>query len=379
MVKSIYLDFEPLFHKKFLMRSSANEFKILPLANPSFDREQIDINEIRKLSALGLDQCPPEDRAVAWLCLLNIYPKDPLQWGSVKKEITKSYWAFVKDNEMEDWHTKNFPNQMQIVNFQLKRNDVMGIIHGDIVRTGRTIFFLPADPIPTDQPVCEADEFMYQFGRHARRLERVLYTFASLNVGLGYMQGFNELVIPFYYVFYMALPFLNNDVELLEALTFQCLQTLLTETPLHELYTTTDQSSIIIHRLGEFTSLTSKHLPEVSRIIETLKIHPILYCFRWFNLLFCQEHDLPDIITIWDDLFAHFDTLIEFEFYIGLGHLNEIKSTLTPTNYGDTISALQNMPEGMDLKKVLLFANKCWDIDHKVSPLAGVMRMFGKK
>jgi hypothetical protein len=29
---------------------------------------------------------------------------------------------------------------------------------------------------------------------HLRRLDRVLYVFATLNVGLEYMQGFNELV-----------------------------------------------------------------------------------------------------------------------------------------------------------------------------------------
>lgn len=342
----------------------SNEFIILPLASPNFDREEIDINEIRRLCSLGLDGYPAEDRAVAWLCLLNIYPKDPTNWPAVRQEIHKSYWEFVKDNGLENWHNKNLPNQMSSADFQLKNNKLMAIVHGDIVRTGRTIFLLPPDAIPSDTPPADDDIFMYQYGRHARRLERVLYTFASLNVGLGYMQGFNELIIPFYYVFISALPFFNNDMDLLESFTFQSLQVLLTESPLHELYTTTDKSSIIMHRLDEFSKLVEKFLPDVSKVLESLNIHPVLYSFRWFNLLFCQEYELPNLISIWDSLFSHFDRLVDFVFYVGLGHLNEIQSSIVPNNYPLTITALQSMPQHPDPKRLLIYANQCWNEDN---------------
>lgn len=341
----------------------SNEFIILPLANPNFDREQIDIDEIRRLCRLGLDGYPAEDRAVAWLCLLNIYPKDPLQWPEVREEINKSYWEFVKDNGLEDWHNKNLPNQMTSADFDVKNGKLMALVHGDIVRTGRTIFYLPPDPIPSDTPPADDDIFIYQYGRHARRLERILYTFASLNVGLGYMQGFNELIIPIYYVFNSALPFFNNNMDLLESFVFQSLQVLLTESPLHELYNTSDKSSIIMHRLDEFSKLVDKFMPDVSKTLNSLSIHPVLYSFRWFNLLFCQEYELPNLITIWDDLFSHFDRLVDFVFYVGIGHLNVIQSDIVPNSYPDTITALQSMPQHPDPKRLLSFANKCWEED----------------
>ena len=355
------------------------DFKILPLASPSFERELVNVEEIKRLCALGLDDCPPEDRAIAWLVLLGIYPNDPLQWQKVRNELKSSYWSFVSDNGLENWHNLNLKNNMQLNDYDVKEKPLMSLIHGDIVRTGRTIFFLPPDPIPSETPPEPTEEMIFQFGRHARRLERMLYIFGVLNVGLGYMQGFNELIIPFYYVFIKALPFFNNDIELLEALTFQALQALLNETELNELYTTNDQSSIILHKLAEFEKLMAKHLPDIAKILNTLKIHPVTYCFRWFNLIFLQEHDLPNIITIWDDILAHFNEMIEFEFYIGLGHLNEIKGVLNINAYEISLSALQNFPDNMNLKNVIQFANKCWDMDHKTSIFSTVMNFLSKK
>ncbi|OHT14016.1 hypothetical protein TRFO_15664 [Tritrichomonas foetus] len=356
------------------------DFVILPLANPSFDREKVDIDEIRRLASHGLDGYQPEDRAVAWLCMLNIYPEDPLEWPMKRSELRESYWAFVKDLGLAEWDTKNIPHQPQVSYYQLKNNVLMGQIHGDLVRTGRTIFFLQPDPIDDGYEPDSADMVMVQFARHVRRLERILYVFATCNAGWGYMQGFNELIIPLYYCFISALPFFNNDMILLEALTFQALQTLITESGLHEFYTTQDNSSIIMHRLEDFNQLLSRHMSDVASIINELNIHPLLYCFRWFNLLFSQEHDLPNIILIWDDLFAHFDQLMDMVFYIGLGHIKQISGQLEKGNYTGTLSALQNMPPNMDLKPIVTFANKCWDEDHKKkSGLKGFLQKKAKK
>jgi hypothetical protein len=180
------------------MRKSA-DFVIFPLVNPSFDREEVAISEIRSLSARGLDDCPDDDRTYAWLAMLAVYPKIPGAWASTYNSIKSNYFLFVKDNGMSEWHTRNILHQIPHEQFGLKNNSVMGIVHGDIVRTGRTMFFLPSRPIPSTDPEI-TEEPMFQWGEHARRLERVLYTFASLNPGLGYMQGFNELTVPFYYV-----------------------------------------------------------------------------------------------------------------------------------------------------------------------------------
>jgi hypothetical protein len=105
-------------------------------------------------------------------------------------------------------------------------------------------------------------------------------------------------------------------------------------------------------------------LPEVAAIIDGLGIHPLLYCFRWFNLLFSQEHDLPNLLAIWDAVLANFDSddvgkMMKFVFYVALGHLNCIKGRLKRGEYGVTISKLQNMSD-LDIKGILLYANEWW-------------------
>lgn len=359
---------------------SKEDFVILPLVNPSFERTTIDLEKIREIACLGFDHNPPEDRATAWLALLHIYPLDPTTWVQTYQNIKKTYWDFVEFNLLKDWHKKNLPNQIPIEEYNLpdKGNQIMGTVHGDIVRTGRTIFFLPPKPIPGPPPE-QADELMFQFGEHARRLERILYVFARMNPGLGYMQGFNELVTPFYYVFLKCTPIFNDDIDLVEALSFQCLQALLTETTLNEFYTTTDNSSIIMHNLMGFNELLKKHLPDEFKIIDSLNIHPLLYCFRWFNLLFSQEHELPFLLFIWDALFAHFDEFMSFVNYVAMGHLWFIRDRLVPGNYGGTITKLQNLID-IDIKEVIRFANLCWDKDHpkRKNSFFGSRRNSGK-
>jgi hypothetical protein len=343
------------------------EFVILPLVNASFDRETIAIKEIRSISSHGLDGYPPEDRALAWLAMLGIYPEAPHKWVSTYTEHKRLYFEFAKENQVDQWHLRNILHQIPLDEFGLDDNALIGIVHGDIVRTGRTMFFLPPRPIPTDDPVQQKEQ-MYEWGEHARRLERILYIFGRLNRGLGYMQGFNELIVPFYYVLLLAQSILNGDMDLVEALAFHCLMALLNESTLNEFYTTADASSMIMHQLEEFETVLRQHLPDVATLIKELDIHPLLYCFRWFNLLFSQEHDLPTLLPIWDGLLAHFDTkdpsqLMKFVFYVAIGHINNIKGRLERGNYAITIQNLQSLMD-LDIKAIIEFANECWIKDH---------------
>jgi hypothetical protein len=356
------------------------EFVILPLVNASFDRETIAIKEIRAISSQGLDGYPPEDRALAWLSMLGIYPDEPQKWVSTYTNHKRMYFQFAQEHGVDQWHLRNIAHQIQLREFGLDDNALIGIVHGDIVRTGRTMFFLPPLPIPTDDPA-QRSEQMYEWGGHARRLERILYIFGRLNRGLGYMQGFNELIVPFYYVLLLAQSILNSDMDLVEALAFHCLMTLLNESTLNEFYTTTDHSSMIMHQLEDFENVLRRHLPNVAALIKELDIHPLLYCFRWFNLLFSQEHELPTLLLIWDGLLAHFDPqdpprLMRFVFYVAIGHINDIQVRLEKGNYAATMHTLQNLTN-LNIKAIIGFANACWLKDHPPEEKRRIDRFMG--
>lgn len=360
------------------MKSKEVRFTILPLVSPSYDRAEIDLEQIRRYSYRSFDEFPKEDRAVAWLALLHVYPMQPNEWMSVCDEAKKSYWDFVEIYEMGEWHLRNYPCQLQIQQFECSNKRLMEIIHGDIVRTGKSIFCFKPAPIPLreGESVKPADEAMYQFAGHARRLERILYIFSTVNPGLGYMQGYNEVLCPLYYVMYEAISLFRNDWDLVEALVFKCFQVMMTESRLNEFYTTADKSSIILHRLNDFTALIRKHIPNVGSVLDRLDIHPLLYCYRWFNLLFSQEHDFSTLLLIWDDLLGHFDELMDFAFYIGLGHIKELeKQIMNLREYANVLSVLQNLND-INIKNVLKAANDFWEADHKITLLEKFRGLF---
>ena len=340
------------------------EFRIMPLVQPSPTNDPVDKELIRKICENGLSECPDEDRCFAWLVLLNVFPRYAVEWPDRLSDMIKKYHDFVSDYGVSDWTEKTFPSIVRADNMSVSQPKLMLTIYSDIARSGRQFFFFPAIEPPNDAP----DDKLSFFIPHIRRLERILYIFAMLNPSLSYMQGFNELAIPFYYV--MLQPNREKNAEIsseildeVEALTFYCFQKLMTDTSLPELYTTQDQSSIIMHQLNKFVNLMHTHLPETAEAIEALQIHPIFYCLRWFTLLFAQEHDLPSLLVIWDSLFAHFSTFIDYIFYVGLGHLKMVENRINKNYYSQTIEALQHLNVSGKVKDILEYANEYWEID----------------
>lgn len=350
------------------------EFVIMPMVQPNPDDEPIDIQSIRQLAMGTLNEYPPEDRALAWLVLLGVFPSNPNTWEEVRKNYITNYWNFVDDLKVKDWHTKILPEHMLPEEYDVPNKQLMSQIHCDIVRTGRQIMFFPPEPI---KPGVDPKDVLGPFHTYMRRIERILYIFGTFNIGLSYTQGFNELVSPIYYVMLKATELFRNNHDIIEALTFTILQQLITSTQIHEMYTTQDKSSIILHKLGEFVQLVHKHLPEIGEKLHKLNIHPAVYCYRWFNLLFAQEYDMPSLLLIWDVLFAHREEMLSFAFYIGLGQIKVIEKHLQVSDFSHIVSNLQQL-DIMDVVPVIKWASYYYKLDKqkKSSLLSGILSFF---
>jgi hypothetical protein len=153
------------------------------------------------------------------------------------------------------------------------------------------------------------------------------------------MQGFNELVTPFYDVLLKCVDRLFN---------------VLTKTGLDDFYTEQDQPSIVLGRIKQF-----------AYVIRSLRLHPRFYCLRWFTLLFAQEHDLPTLLLIWDSLLAHFSGFLDYLYCMAIGHIHAVEGKLSKANYAQTLGALQNLEIVTEIKSMLVFANQCWEEDHR--------------
>jgi hypothetical protein len=246
--------------------------------------------------------------------------------------MVSDYFNFVGTFGLSDWHITDS-------SASVPDPSMLTLIHFDVIRLGRFFTDLPA----TDQSLC-------------RRMERVLYILGSVCSTTKYMQGFNELLAPIYFVLLRGNTLFENDAEI-EAIAFHFLHSLVTQTRLSELFTTQDGSSLIIHRLRQFEGLLGRHLPAVATIVQNFRIHPMCYCFRWLSLLFAQEHPLEKLVLLWDKVFAKIDQMMDYMIYIGLGHLKQMECKLDKDNLSRTMAVLMN-PSECDLEIAMKIAEE---------------------
>ena len=156
----------------------------------------------------------------------------------------------------------------------------------------------------------------------------------------------------------------NKNTDLIEAVSYYCFQNLVTATALQELYSVHDQSQAIIQKLSEFDKLLEKKNSRVFTMLSRQNISCFFYAFRWFNLLFAQEYELPDLLVIWDALLSHQPNLIEYAFYIGLCQIKDVEGKLNRENSSTNIAVLQNLDPKRN-QVILKEAKKLWFKDHR--------------
>ncbi|EAY19686.1 TBC domain protein, putative [Trichomonas vaginalis G3] len=334
------------------------QFHVMQYIISSIDSPEIDIEPIRGRLASGLDECPPDDRCLSWLIVLGVYSSSPADWPRKLHQLKQEYNGYINDLKVADWHTKDIPTVIPYdADLGLANKATMLLIHEDIIRTSRSIFCLP--PLSVSPPEGEQNDdiyFLYSF--HFRKMERILYTFAMLNPFIGYMQGFNELIQPMYYVLVQALELFNFDYHTIEVLCFNMFLKLMMNTNLVSFFRTSSNAGTLA-QLSVFTALLNKYQPDAASVIEKLNIHTAFYGFRWFALLYSQEFPLPDVIWIWDAILSHFDKVTDYAFYIGLGIIDQMKNRIMKSDFASCIAMFQNL-NAQDVKKSIIYANKLW-------------------
>lgn len=339
-------------------------FRILPFLQPDPDGHQIDIDQIKNICAKGLSDSPAEDRAGAWLVLLNVFPRHAVQWESQMNLMTQNYLKLVSSHELDQYHLKETSVDADIDTFSVSKPKLMQVIHGDITRSGRYLQFFPETDNSITFSTATNTKLLAQYNEHIRRIERILYIFCSLLFSFDYMQGFNELIMPLYYVMNAGKDFLKGDPNTVEAITYFAFQQLIVSSSLLEFYTSAQNPSNIMLKLNEYQKILDKHLPKMSKVIKQLNITPIEYCYRWFSLLFSQEFELPSLLVIWDSLFSHSPNFINFSYYIAVSHMEMIQDNINPTNACSTLAVLQNFDESKRLILLLKRAQELWIIDN---------------
>jgi hypothetical protein len=298
------------------------------------------------------------DRFVAWLFLLQIIPPDPSAWPTKLHSLLQAYRSWLVSLGLADSVAASPPVP----------GDASERIHLDVVRTGRLLFFLPTDSRAQASPD-ESDPF-FEYADHIRRIERLLRVCATVTPQCDCLQGVSEIATVFYFVAVSNYFDFKNGTfcdpsacEWSEALACFSVQQVLASGHLLPFFVTEDRSHVIAQQLEPFAALVRKRLPQSAATLASAGIEPVYYALRWFTLLFSQEHDLPSLLIIWDNLFVHFTAFSTYLRYMALAHLRSGEAALVPRNSSKSLHALQHLDVSGRAGEIIAAAERFWAAD----------------
>ncbi|KAI9276021.1 rab-GTPase-TBC domain-containing protein [Sporodiniella umbellata] len=190
---------------------------------------------------------------------------------------------------------------------------------------------------------------------HWEVIERILYIYAKLNPGVGYVQGMNELLAPIYYVF--AAKMAEDDLEsqaYAEADAFFVFTTLMSDVRDHFVRSLDLDASMGINAtMWRMNQRLAWFDYTLYRDLSKKDVKEQYYAFRWITVLCSQEWDLPDVIRLWDSILADRgmqeegkseDERFEFLLDFSVAMLVCIRQDLMKGDFGDNMRVLQNYP-----------------------------------
>lgn len=351
---------------------------------------RIDIKKCRKFCFEGIPD-KPSLRSLAWKLLLYYLPPDRSEWNILLEKQRSLYKHYVeeivthpddssKENDNMDHPLNMNPGSQWITYF--KDNEILLQIDRDVRRllpdisffqrpTSYSIHHLLHDPgpLPTltkrvERCILESSTIGTSKGgvrnvtqkknnneeytvlpegqeAHWQVVERILFIYAKLNPGLAYVQGMNEIIGPLYYTF-ASDPDLKWQ-EHAEADSFFCFTNLMGEIRDNFIKTLDDSAHGIGQDMNKLLCLLQVKDGELWKDLELKQMKPQFFAFRWITLLLSQEFNLPDVIRLWDSLFAD-PNRFDFLLYICCAMLILVRDQILATDFAKTMKLIQNFP-----------------------------------
>lgn len=348
------------------------------------DDTGINLGDLRKLSWNGV---PAELRAITWQLLLGYLPTNRTRQKSTLRRKRQEYLdglksvnseALFDDEALKNASSSLLANSSNRDNTANKEKQLNHQIKIDIKRTSPTVK-------------------LYSYEATQKSFRRILYLWALRHPASGYVQGINDLVIPFYQIFLgnylwqlqrkrayemaggdddsaLFLPGLldtdgsdtaeddiYNDPELMsytwenfdsnrlsdrvtsviEADTYWCLSRLLdniTDNYIHE-------QPGIIRQVNDLRNLIAKIDLPLLQHLEHEGVEFIQFSFRWMNCLLMRELSTGLIIRMWDTYLSESPLgFNEFHVYVCAAFLIKFSGELKGRDFQEILLFLQNPP-----------------------------------
>jgi len=184
---------------------------------------------------------------------------------------------------------------------------------------------------------------------HWEVVERILFLYAKLNPGQGYVQGMNEIIGPIYYVF--ASDSRIEWRENAEADCFFCFTSLMADIRDFFIKTLDEAETGITAMMMRLKGRLAEHDQETSNLLVDQDIRPQYFAFRWLSLMLSQEFPLPEVLRMWDALLSD-NTRCDLLIDVCTGMILLIRDQLLTNDFATNMKLLQNYPS-MDVHVIL--------------------------
>ena len=292
----------------------------------------ISIEELRNICWKGIPSDDPLIRAECWKILLGLYP--------LKKELKVSIIKRKKDEyiDMCNLYSNALSNPDEVMNEEELK----------IYRQ-----------IQKDNPRTMPESSLFQHEKIQFMLTRVLYIWSLRHPASGYVQGFNDLCIPFFIVYFLE-KFPEKNVDTILKLSENEFKKLSEET-LTEIETTIYfsltklldriQTNYTINQPGITLMIKKMELiiekvdPKLYDYLKKFEIDYVQFCFRWMNCFLIREFPVKLILRLWDAYFSEEKGFSEFHLYVCACLLLTFSEKLKAmTEFQELIVFLQNLP-----------------------------------
>jgi len=299
---------------------------------------------LSKIRALAIEGIPEANglRSMYWKILLRYLSGETAEWDTFLHKKRSTYADWVKELVV-DPHEKE--QQMTVAggavedhplsqergsawNTYFRDKEMLFEIEKDVKRTLPHLHFF--------QNSVEGSTL-----KHSEALTRILFIYAKLNPGIKYVQGMNELLAPIYYV--LAHDANASFRQSVEADSFFCFTALMSEVMNNFLKSLDGSEDGIVGNMLRLNQTLKMKDMQLWANLEEKKMNPQFYSFRWITLLLSQEFQLPDVLRLWDALFAD-PHRFEFLLYVCCAMLVLVRDELLANEFADNLKLLQNYP-----------------------------------
>ncbi|OHS96795.1 TBC domain containing protein [Tritrichomonas foetus] len=185
--------------------------------------------------------------------------------------------------------------------------------------------------------------------------ERVLFVWAVRHPASGYVQGMNDLLQPFFFVFLSQfanvenindlseltnIDFISDDqLKEIEADSFWCFSKLLDG--LQDLYTK-DQPGLY-KMLNTLQQVIQQVDPQLSQWISSEEIEYQEFAFRWMNCLLVREFPMPLVLRLWDSYLSNHTKIASSHVYVCAAMMTALSDRIKGVPHAEFVMKVQQI------------------------------------